>query len=143
MAKNTKKCAANPKQNINAKTVKHTYIHQTTRKRIIFLFTEKARKRQQLANWFRFIMRRPFHGAYITPYSYTLPIVRVKSDIKSIFLSPKLPLLHRWPLLPLSSFQSRHVYLRQDHMQTRLHPSNPIRPSNLIHPLSFLSVHLH
>ena len=32
-------------------------------KRIIFLFTEKARKRQQLANWFRFIMRRPFHGA--------------------------------------------------------------------------------
>ena len=45
--------------------VEKTIQDQTTQKRIIFLFTEKARKRQQLANWFRFIMLRPFHGAYI------------------------------------------------------------------------------
>ncbi len=51
----------------DAKTVKHTYTSNNTKKNnIIFLFTEKARKRQQLANWFRFVMRRPFHGAGAT-----------------------------------------------------------------------------
>ena len=52
---------------------------------LIFLFTEKARKRQQLANWFRFIirfiMRRPFHGALIVACLFLLATVTQNHQI--------------------------------------------------------------